>query len=89
MHMHRDDILQLDWHMPGRTDEKALEKPNVYNNGSLKNSRCHWSALVGVGIRWPGRKLVEKPLKEAEAKLVNTPHSKGVMLSGARTGQQG
>ena len=40
MHKHGNDFALIDWALPPRAEEKAPEEPNVYNDGSLKNSLC-------------------------------------------------
>ena len=55
-----------DFPCPVACSEIAPAKPNVYTDGALKNSKGDWFSLGGAGVWWPGRKLSEKPLTEAE-----------------------
>ena len=71
-----------------KSKEKAPVEPNVFNDGSLKNSVCQWWSAGGIGVWWPDRNLTQDPLNEIERNLVAMVSNKGVMLSTALLGHR-
>ena len=70
MHKHRSDFALLDWELPPLATETAPEEPNVFNDGSLKNSLCQWWSAGGIGVWWPNRNLTQNPLNANEQNLL-------------------
>jgi len=88
MHKHRKGFAKIEWTLPPTTTHSAPQTPNVYNDGSLKNSLCQWWSMGGIGVFWPQRNLESCPLNENEKQYVVAKDAKGVMLSAALLGHR-
>ena len=88
MHKHRKDFIKIEWALPPQSIHNAPETPNVYNDGSLKNSLCQWWSVGGIGVFWPQRNLESNPLNINEKEFVVAQDNKGVMLSAALLGHR-
>ena len=62
-----------------RVKGEAPEKPNVYSDGSLKNTKGYFWQLGGAGVWWPGRKA-EDLTQEEESIAEYKEEPGGLML---------
>ena len=88
MHKHRKDFAKIELVLPPKSTQNAPENPNVYNDGSLKNSLCQWWSVGGICVFWPQRSLQSTPLNLNEQKFVVSQNAKGIMLSAALLGHR-